>query len=361
MESIVKRWYSEYTNASYVTKEELAELLELLHIINQRIGTIGEIDGDAIGEGLAALVRPPPNTIESARLDSFRSRQLTGEQGSAQWLRERHMYITASISAACAGLMGPSARENQILEKASFGAYSPFKGGYYTQKGNLFEDVTAGYYSYINGKKIWPFGLIPHQDPKYGFLAASTDGVTDDLINIEIKTLVGRQPDRTTVKKEYYHQMQQQMACLGLDQTDFIEVKYKELTALPKENEANIAGRVGVILEWWIIPQGTFEYVYSPMGLSPADLVTWEKQHLEQSGPSQVPAQGIYIRSIYWKMTDYLCRRIPRDPKWINTMGPKLKAFWDEVLKLRVNSQELSQRIQNKDVRGEPSFDTCML
>lgn len=348
---IMNRWYREYIEATHVSETEFQQLLELIALATGN----EDVDIDLVRSMVKTKV---PNPQHRQRLEEFRSRQLKGEQGSQQWLRERHMYITASVSAACVGLMGPSARENQLLEKASFGAYSPFKGGYYTQKGNIFEDVTAAYYSYVNNKKIWAFGLIPHSSPKYGFLAASTDGVTDDLINIEIKTLVGRQPDCTTIKKEYYHQMQQQMECLGLECTDFIEVKYKETASASSSGVgASAPGRTGIIIEWWCMDSSGLKYSYAPIdGVTSA--ISWEEETMLML--AEAPDQ-LYIRSIYWKMTDYLCRRVPRDPKWIVTMGPKLSKFWDEVNSLRENSEELEVRISGKDSKREPNFSKCLI
>jgi putative phage-type endonuclease len=367
---IINKWYAEYTSVDCLSSKEYDELMALLHIIVPDLdeNNVIDINRTLLDAGVKLETKQDiaslcvnPNT---ERLDQLRNRQLTGEQGTSQWLNARHMYITASISAACVGLMGPVARDNQLLEKASFGDYCPFKGGYYTQKGHLFEDVTSAYYSFINGKQIFSFGLIPHDNPEYSFLGASTDGVTEDLINIEIKTLVGRQLDNTSVKKEYYHQMQQQMECLGLDATDFIEVKYREYATiiLAESSEStgtkDITGKYGVVLEYWSTAKNQLEYLYAPIGLKVDQYRQWELDNI--SDITNKNSDRIYIRSVYWRMTDYLCRRINRDPNWIKMMGPKLMKFWNEVTNLRNNAQELKNKIHAKDSK-RAIFGECLV
>lgn len=340
---IVNKWYSEYINATFLTEHEYKELIELCDIITQRSGLIENWTNEQLKKYLPIII--PSGTITS-QLHEFRNRELSGKQGTDEWLNARNNYITASISASCAGIMGSIARENQLLEKASFGKYRPFKGGYYTEKGNMFEDVTNAYYSHVNNTKIWAFNLIPHNNPIYSFLAASTDGVSDRLINIEIKTLVGRAIDNTKFKKEYIHQMQHQMECLNLKETDFIEVKYQEYDSLELAmcNCPDIS-RVGTIIELWDERCKKLCYEYAPIGLKFSDLRQWEENKTTYLRKSNYL---LYIRSIYWNMTDYLCRRVKKDPHWLTDMGPRLKMFWDEVLELRANPKKLQQRINDR-------------
>jgi len=342
---IIKRWYNEYVTVTFLTEQEYRELIELLDIITTNSNIVTKWSREEVQEILPCII---PSGAIVCRLREFRGRELKGEQGTTVWLNARMMYITASVSAACAGLMGNSSRENQILEKATWGKYRPFKGGYYTEKGNMFEDVTNNYYSYVNKGKIWAFNLIPHNDPKYEFMGASTDGVSNRLVNIEIKTLVGRSTDDTKFKKEYYHQMQHQMECLQLDETDFIEVKYDEHENL--ETALTVCkdhiSKMGIVLEMWDTKTEKMLYDYAPAGLNIEQLKQWEDRKTTNIGRSTTV---LYVRSLYWTMTEYLCRRVQKDPSWIKDMGPKLRQFWDEVLELRSNPAELKRRIAAKN------------
>jgi putative phage-type endonuclease len=238
---------------------------------------------------------------------------------------QRNNYITASTSAACAGLMGKVARTNMLKEKVSFGRDKTFFGNAFTKKGNVFEPVTNMIYSYKTSKTIHAFALIPSDHPDWSFMGASTDGVTNVLDNIEIKTLARRAIGK--VKREYHHQMQHQMFCLGLETTDFIEAKYDEYSTFEEWNDAKEGSTLsGIIVE---IKKG--EYVYSP--IEEPDPVRWAREF--DGG------------CIYWVMTDYQCVTVKRDPTWIVTMGPLLKSFWEEVLYLRTHQEEFEKLNKN--------------
>jgi putative phage-type endonuclease len=297
---------------------------------------------------------PAPDNL----IESLRARQLTGDQRSQEWLLQRVNYITASVSAACAGIMGASAREAQLLEKASCGRYRSFMGGYHTDMGNIFEDITAKHYSRLNNTVVHDFRLIPHDDPEYSFLGASTDGVSEELNNIEIKTLAGRPLDHK-IKKEYYHQMQHQMACLGLHQTHFLEAKYETFNSV---NEAASVGGdkpYGIALEFYSSETG-FTYLYSDIAVVNIDaLKNWEIVHVYDTEP------GCYIRSIYWRMSGYQMKIVKREPQWIIDMGPALKQFWTELSVLKTDPGLVDQLIIAKEnkkraAKGRPPID-CLL
>ena len=315
------------------------EILKIIEMTDIQEGTeiqLKAIKQDALQNRESILSLNEIDSLEIVSLESLRSRQLKGSQRSLGWLNERTNYITASVSAACAGSMGPAARESQILNKASNGSYQPFKGGYYTDMGNIFEDVTADHYSRLHLTKIHDFRLIPHNSIEYSFLGASTDGVTDSLINIEIKTLAGRELD-PHIKKEYGHQMQHQMECLNLKKTHFLEAKYETFLKLDDAFKFKAIAQ-GVILEFW--REDSFYYVYSENNESDIEILkAWEETE-------SVKSEGIYIRSIYWSMIGYQEKTVLYDPKWIINMGPHFKKFWEEVNYLRDNPLKLEERIR---------------
>jgi len=295
-------------------------------------------------------------------LDSLRARQLTGDQRSQEWLLQRVNYITASVSAACAGLMGAGSREAQLLEKASYGSYRTFTGGYHTDIGNIFEDITANHYGRLNNTVVHDFRLIPHDNPEYSFLGASTDGVSGDLNNIEIKTLAGRPLDHK-IKKEYYHQMQHQMSCLGLSQTHFLEAKYDTFRTLKEAADASRASSelpYGIVLEFYS-PETKFTYLYSPADLDDNGKERWEMEHVHDTQP------GCYIRTIYWRMTGYQMKVVKKDPQWIIDMGPSLKQFWKELAELRKDPAKVKKLIQARETKKQiakgrlPVTLNCML
>jgi hypothetical protein len=328
-----------------------SRLRELLNIQPDDKAVVEEPVKEEVKEEVKADVKEEPVIKEQApemMLNALRARQLTGDQRSVEWLMQRVNYITASVSAACAGLMGAGSRESQLLEKASGGTYRTFLGGYHTDMGNIFEDITASHYGRLNGTRVHDFRLIPHDDPEFGFLGASTDGITDELTNIEIKTLAGRPLD-SKIKKEYYHQMQHQMACLGLAKTHFLEAKYETFKSLAEAHVASLKTKLpyGVVLEYYGEETG-FKYLYSPEGHNNAELLKWAEKTASTSSPD-----GVFIRRVYWCMTGYQMKEVMRDPAWIKEMGPALKAFWAELTELKAQPEKVQAMIKAREDKKE--------
>jgi hypothetical protein len=364
--SIIDHYYHDYIDSEFITESELQELYDLICIIflecmepaptyDDVMATLRGLRGtEAV---ILDLVFVPSETVPY--LEMLHSRELAGDQRTSEWKMQRHNYITASVSAACAGLMGPVARSNQLLEKASMGEYSPFKGGYYTDIGNIFEPVTNNHYSYINNTRIHDFALIPHNKIGWEFLAASTDGVAQrgtELTNIEIKTLPGRVPDGK-IKKEYYHQMQHQMECLGLQHTDFIEVKYEETNGIDRKTKKPI----GIIMEMY--SDGRHIYEYSPAGSTVEELERWKE--LREEAVKEC-TDRIFTRWIYWVQTHYSCIRVDRQADWLRDMGPQLKQFYKEVCELRADPVKVQRMIREREQQkntksGSISLSDCLI
>jgi len=282
------------------------------------------------------------------RLIEFKNRELSGDQRTQEWLNQRNNYITASVVASASLLMGKVAYNNLLLEKGSKGQFKTFFGNIHTHHGNQFEPVTNDIYCYRNNTKIHEFGLIPHKTVP--FLGASTDGVTNELRNIEIKSLTSRVINGK-VKKEYYHQMQLQMECLSLDVTDFLEAKYYQYSC--KEDffedfyyESSDSEQVekGVMLELINLQSRELEYIYSPIELYTNDkaLMDW----LDNTAIAVAARDDVmFVREVYWRLDEYSCIEVKKDPQWLPTHYPQLKQFWDEVEQLRKDPDELTMRM----------------
>ncbi len=296
-------------------------------------------------------------------LKILRSRELVGDQRTADWLARRQKYITASISAACSGLMGQAARLNYLLEKATEGKYKNFTGSCHTDKGNIFEPVTNTIYCIRNKTHIHAFGLIPSNDPDYDFLAASTDGVTSSLVNIEIKTLASRVLDGK-IKKEYWHQMQHQMFCLGLKVSHFLEAKYdeyKDIDELIRAVGSTPKATVGAIIEKYEEDEG-YTYEYSPIyDMSDAKTLTLWEDTKKKTIYNEAP---LYIRTIFYHLTDYNQQTVKYSKTWITTVGPVLQKFWLEVHSLKHDQKRLSDLLQSREIKSSQKkdlFKDCQL
>jgi putative phage-type endonuclease len=286
---------------------------------------------------------PEPDPIQ-AKIAELRSREIVKDQRTDDWLTARHNYITASTSAACAGLMGETARNNMILEKVTFGEQKGFYGNAATRKGTLFEPITNQLYSLKTGKTINMFSLIAHDNPEYSFLGASTDGVSSQLDNIEIKTLVSREHGK--IKREYYHQMQHQMECLGLQATDFIEASYTECEDRESWLSSPSEHRGAII----VVPSSELP-IYSP--IDDVNLITElvDKLQEESEGNMQVT---------YWCLKKWCMRRVDRDPSWIINVGPLLQAFWKDVMHYRSHPEELCNLTIKKPKSRKINTEECL-
>lgn len=365
MEALVESYFADYLEQETLHRKDVDDLAKILKYIDKQLQKHGMNEFEFNHHALLQLfeeynvkIVEPVQALNSPeeRIKSFFNRQFSGDQRSSEWLKQRMNYITASVVACCAGLTSKSARETELLNKATFGTYKRFNGTYYTERGNIFEEVTNMYYCWKNSCLIYEFNLIPHDDPEFYFLGASTDGVTNHLVNIEIKTLL--KINRKKFKKEYWHQMQLQMSCLNLKCTDFLEAVYKnDYSDIGELNGLDVSLPRGVILEFFHTQDKYFHYVYSPMNCweNYQDLVTWFQTKMEEIANKKERDYLVFTRPVFWKMQDYSCRRVDKDPNWLRDIGPALKEFWASVEELRSNPLELARRT------GKITTDVCLL
>jgi len=292
---------------------------------------------------------PPVLDYKCIKIQELQLRSV-GKQGTEDWLDDRHNFITASISAAASGNSGPVARETLLLDKATYGTYNPFYGGFHTDYGHLHEPIAKQIYSNRHGIEILDFGLIQH--PTISYLGASTDGVSRELINFEIKSLSSRSIDNK-IKKIYYHQMQHQMYCLGLETSMFIEGRYQYYSdehVFYEEFPANV--EKGIIIEVYRIAETRLEYLYSPeTGFFDKECLA--KWHSEQDKIIAQSDNILHVRDIYWSLLEFSCTKVPCDPEWGKIQHPLFAQFWEEVLSLRENPDEVQKIITDREKRVE--------
>lgn len=387
--NIINNNYTEYVEQPVVTEDELAEIKQLVQItLECAYDERATYDKEAVDNIVHEFFRekimhhkysdkipiqqfkyiigdqtPVPETPSAStagspdlnsKLEELRSRDLTsGIQRDQNWLKIRQNHLTASTIAAAAGLMGNASRQNLLLEKASWGEYGSFGGGTHTHFGNRFEEVTNDIYCYRKKTVIHEFGMIRHKT--VSFLGASTDGVSGEGRNIEIKSLSSRKLVPGKIKKEYFHQMQLQMECLELEFSDFLEAKYTEFTdwnefvsdfyLLDNKNEHV---EKGCMIEVYNIEKKELEYMYSPINLFLDDkkLKKWINEESDRISDRD---DVVYLREMYWVLSEFSCVEVKRDPKWAKTYIPKLQEFWNEVEHLRDHKNELDELIQKRE------------
>ena len=175
------------------------------------------------------------------------------EQRSPEWFEQRRDKLTSSDAATALGI-NPYQKPFELLFKKC-GVGKPFEGNVATLYGQKYEDEAIEKYCQAMGKKNHDFGLISYdsvsreEKVKYPFLAGSTDGIAEDLddlegpIVLEVKCPYRRKIKHGLVPEYYMPQVQLNMAILNIDKADFIEYR-------PDPFELNIV-RVQRDREWF--------------------------------------------------------------------------------------------------------------
>jgi putative phage-type endonuclease len=273
-----------------------------------------------------------PEYIKS-RLDAYRAIPQHAQK-SIEWLNQRVNCITASALADAIGKKGIQARQNLLLDKVSCGKHKSFSGNFYTRWGEMFEDVASALYCQRMKTELHDFGMIVH--PKYSILGASTDGITDQLINLEIKC----PPSRVItghIPKGYWIQIQLQLEVLNLPLSHFLECRFEAYKNADDFYNGFRAHDVeldrGIIIEVWDtrrfklgLPART--YRYSPTSVCDAEgFRTWYQNDVQTA----VAEGQIYLGEVYWYLEKYSCINVQRDFKWFKAHLPLVFKFWEDV------------------------------
>lgn len=383
-----------------VTQEEFEDLVDSVQIIINDIYSVKLTDDPIILDymienflteeaqtaireyysSLNSFSNKDSNTKSNRKTPAFIQRLLDipqPEQKSQQWLDDRQNKITASVFGEACGIKGLAALVNLLLDKISYGKLAPFNGNKATQFGERYEDVAKNIYMYRNNTYVYEFGMIAHPDPDISFVAASTDGVSDKLINLEIKC-----PSARVVTGippvHYWAQTQVQMAVLDLDVTHFLEcsiMEYVDEEAFlaryddpdedyvnPDIDECPLQGdqitferlptcchrEKGMLIELVDLSQANLEgqpktrYIYSPIEYvdNRDKLVEWRDQTIRSIVNSH---NLIFIRVIPWALKRLSCVEIKRDRDWFNSRIPIVKEFWRDVTTYRAQKLSLEQ------------------
>ena len=258
-------------------------------------------------------------------------------QKSQKWKDQRRDYLTASTISAAIGANGPSAKHELFESKST--NISKFNGNVCTHWGNKWEPVANMIYSYKNNNvKIHEFGMITN--PKYPILGVSPDGITNLGENgrmLEIKCPYSRVIDGK-VKKDYYHQMQEQMLVCDYTECDFLECKFVEIdNAYNTNNNKNTTNNnkntyKGIVICYLPEFDNECSYLYSPIACTDEELKEWEDSNIKNLRTEN----GFYIQSTHWILDKYECQLVKRDDDWVVKYYPILEKFWKDVEEERI-------------------------
>lgn len=257
------------------------------------------------------------------------------EQRTEAWHNFRNNKITASSAAKIIGWNPHSTRRAYLQEK--LGLSKPFKGNKFTLHGTKFEQVATTCYELRNNLIIFEFGSIPH--PKYDFIAASPDGISNnEPIMLEIKVPPRRQIKDDEIPTEYQVQMQLQLEVANLEKCDFLQMRIDNIEKEEYYNNEDdiLLNELG--LEKGFIIIGKMNNSFKEEYLYP------DRESFRSFSKMQEWKQYIYdlygnkydkLYPNYWSCKKYSLQRVYRDKEFFEEHLPEFKRFWDEILKYR--------------------------
>ena len=247
------------------------------------------------------------------------------DQRSAEWHSKRSEMITASE--VTKAYSTPAARYEMVMKKlvGKLPGEDDRPGALIW--GTRMEPLAKKMYEQIHGLTIVDTSCVKH--PKYDFLGASPDGILMPANTmdprwgtlIEFKCPISRKfDDKSPIPDSYYHQMQMQMECTGIDRCEYVEVQFKMIPSTDWEKDGSRFKGVFV----------TFDDGYTLYKEDDVHVNTWKKTQVVPL----VEEHGEY-RMHYWTIPLYREVSVLRDPEWLTKHIDALTDVWQEVLRHR--------------------------
>ena len=271
----------------------------------------------------------------SSRLKTLREKEQP-EQRTAEWFKFRWRHITASSAWKA---FESEKTLNQLLYSKCLPQNSKTRGlniTSATHHGHKYEPLSIIIYENENDTEIEEFGCLEHDD--ISFIAASPDGINVKPNSkkygrlIEVKNPVSRKI-KGIPKKEYWVQMQLQMAVTQLHVCDFLETQFKEY-----ENEEQFltdgtysrtadGNRKGIII-CFNDGKGPV-YKYPPLDLDKEEYEEWIDTQIEENSHLS------WIKNSYWKLEEYSCITVRFNTEWFEKALPIFTTIWNNILMYR--------------------------
>jgi len=253
------------------------------------------------------------------------------DQRTQAWFTKRGEMLTASEIWKSFGDATASARRELILSKLTPPKKQDGQGVGALIWGTRFEPIAKEIYCSTEKVKLVDLSCVRH--PEHAFLGASPDGLilTEDIRNgrlIELKCPISRSfSDDTPVPDAYYHQMQLQIECTGLQECDYVEMQFKlmnfsEWTETLAEFKSCFA----------VHDDGAVMYRAIDCDL---DIHAWQTMVLTNPMEWQI---------LYWVLLKKRTKLVQKDPDWMPMHFPEMKATWDEIVKHRTDGTLPAQK-----------------
>lgn len=254
------------------------------------------------------------------------------DQRTDAWHSKRGEMLTASeIYKACKD-SSPAARHEIIMSKLVPRERTPAGCGPKALLwGTRFEPVAKLIYTtyFQGGIEIVDTTCIPH--PVHSFLGASPDGIiiTKDKEDfrygklVEFKCPISREfSDTTPIPDTYYHQMQLQLECTGMQECEYIEIKFRE---------ANYSEWVDCTAQYksFFVVFEDGEVIYKDIE-DKRDVPTWRREVLDEKDDRD-------FNTTYWYFDKLRSSLVPRDPQWLSSNLESFTDIWNTIQTHRKN------------------------
>lgn len=271
------------------------------------------------------------------------------EQRTEEWYQESIGLLSASQFNTI--LKSGRTRGQLVLQKASIDPpdmsrrftcvltqnLNPFTWGI------RFEPIVKQIYQSLTATKVVDLGRLRHHtDPR---LAASPDGLVvegpEERVGrfVEFKAPVTRKI-LSVVPEDYMAQMQIQMEVGGVEECDYLEVKFNSRYGSkgdpPMPEDAPYYGEIYLIGN--MMTGEILRYEYSPLKDK-----TWEPT-------LDMGADEMIIEIISWWTNEWYLTTIGRSRSWFASVQPAIEAFWQDVEKAKKGEFELppSSRVRKE-------------
>jgi putative phage-type endonuclease len=193
--------------------------------------------------------------------------------------------------------------------------------------GTRFEPIAKEIYCNLSDfpMEIVDTTCIPH--PTVSFLGASPDGIilTEGVRHgrlVEFKCPISRIfTDDTPVPNSYYHQMQLQMECTGLDLCEYIEFQFKTPSYSEwVDSKCEYKG-------FYAVSDDEMEVKYKDLA-DTRDPVVWRREVLETIDDWNI---------VYWTLDKYRMKLVEHETDWLNKNLPSITQVWNTIIDHRIN------------------------
>lgn len=249
------------------------------------------------------------------------------DQRTDAWHTKRGEMLTASEIYKALPDATAAQKHEIILSKLTPKPRSEGAGPRALVWGTRFEPIAKEIYCKLSPVKmdIVDTTCIPH--PSVSFLGASPDGIiiTEGERHgrlVEFKCPISRPfTDDTPVPHPYYHQMQLQMECTGMELCEYIEFQFKTPTFTEWMNsKAEYRG-------FYAVTDDENQVKYRDLS-DTRDPSTWRREVLETSDDWNL---------VFWTLEKYRMKLVEHEKDWLEKNLPSMTDVWNTILEHRKN------------------------